>query len=452
MRIIVVGMGKVGNTVAEQLSLELHDVTVIDKDEDALNEAVQNYDVIGVAGNGAVCRTLRDAGTEDCDLLIALTGSDEVNLLCCLLAKNLGAKSTIARVRNPEYNSEIAIIQESLGLARAVNPDKEAAAEIQRIFKVPVARNADVLAKGKMELISFVANSNCVLCGKALKDSFAKIRVPSLVCAVERRDDVIIPDGNFVIEDGDIVAVLIPTPDVTDFFKHIGIRGGDMNNVMIIGGGRIANYLVKSLTRLNINVTVIEKDRATAEELSFLYPKANVIYGDGSNRSLLLEEGLSDSDAVCCLTGIDEENIVLALFAKKVAPDIKVITKINRTSFEEVTSTLDIGSVIYPKNTTASTILQYVRAATGNNKVSDVEKLTRIINNKVEAIEFSVSEQSKVINKTLLDLQLKKNTLVGSISRDGKAFIPHGSDSINAGDTVVVITTQRLSDIDDIID
>lgn len=452
MRIIVVGMGKVGNTVAEQLSLELHDVTVIDKDEDALNEAVQNYDVIGVAGNGAVCRTLREAGAEECDLLIALTGSDEVNLLCCLLAKNLGAKSTIARVRNPEYNSEIAIIQESLGLARAVNPDKEAAAEIQRIFKVPVARNADVLAKGKMELISFVANSSCVLCGKALKDSFAKIRVPSLVCAVERRDDVIIPDGNFVIEDGDIVAVLVPTPDVTDFFKHIGIRGGDMNNVMIIGGGRIANYLVKSLTRLNINVTVIEKDRPTAEELSFLYPKANVIYGDGSNRSLLLEEGLSDSDAVCCLTGIDEENIVLALFAKKVAPDIKVITKINRTSFEEVTSTLDIGSVIYPKNTTASIILQHVRAATGNNKVSDVEKLTRIINNKVEAIEFLVSEQSKVINKTLLDLQLKKNTLIGSISRDGKAFIPHGSDSINAGDTVVVITTQRLADIDDIID
>ena len=362
------------------------------------------------------------------------------------------SRSTIARVINPEYNSEIAIIQESLGLARAVNPDKEAAAEIQRIFKVPVARNADVLAKGKMELISFVANSSCVLCGKALKDSFAKIRVPSLVCAVERRDDVIIPDGNFVIEDGDIVAVLVPTPDVTDFFKHIGIRGGDMNNVMIIGGGRIANYLVKSLTRLNINVTVIEKDRPTAEELSFLYPKANVIYGDGSNRSLLLEEGLSDSDAVCCLTGIDEENIVLALFAKKVAPDIKVITKINRTSFEEVTSTLDIGSVIYPKNTTASIILQHVRAATGNNKVSDVEKLTRIINNKVEAIEFSVSEHSKVINKTLLDLQLKKNTLIGSISRDGKAFIPHGSDSINAGDMVVVITTQRLADIDDIID
>ena len=445
-------MGKVGNTVAEQLSLELHDVTVIDKDEDALNEAVQNYDVIGVAGNGAVCRTLRSAGADDCDLLIALTGSDEVNLLCCLLAKNLGAKSTIARVRNPEYNSEIAIIQESLGLARAVNPDKEAAAEIQRIFKVPVARNADVLAKGKMELISFVVNSDCVLCGKALKDSFAKARVPSLVCAVERKDDVFIPDGNFVIEDGDIVAVLVPTPDVTDFFRHIGIHGGDMNNVMIIGGGRIANYLVKSLTRLNINVTVIEKDRATAEELSFLYPKANVIYGDGSNRSLLLEEGLCESDAVCCLTGIDEENIVLALFAKKVAPDIKVITKINRTSFEEVTSTLDIGSVIYPKNTTASIILQYVRAATGNNKVSDVEKLTRIINNKVEAIEFSVSEQSKVINKTLLDLQLKKNTLVGSISRDGKAFIPHGSDSINAGDTVVVITTQRLADIDDILD
>lgn len=452
MRIIVVGMGKVGNTVAEQLALELHDVTVIDKDEDALNEAVQNYDVIGVEGNGAVCRTLREAGAEDCDLLIALTGSDEVNLLCCLLAKNLGAKSTIARVRNPEYNSEISIIQESLGLARSVNPEKEAAAEIQRIFKVPVARNADVLAKGKMELLSFVVNSDCTLCGKALKDSFAKFKVPSLVCAVERRDDIFIPDGNFTVQEGDIVAALVPTPDVTDFFKHIGLRSSNMNNVMIIGGGRIANYLIKSLLRLNINVTVIERNRAVAEELSYLYPKANIIHGDDTNRSLLLEEGLCESDAVCCLTGIDEENIVLALFAKKVAPDIKVITKIDRTSFEEVTSTLDIGSVIYPKNTTASLILQHVRAAAGKNKVSDVEKLTRIINNKVEAIEFSVSEQSKVINKTLLDLQLKKNTLIGSISRDGKAFIPHGSDMINAGDTVVVITTQRLNDIDDILD
>lgn len=444
-------MGKVGNTVAEQLALEMHDVTVIDKDDDALNEAVQNYDVIGVAGNGAVCKTLTDAGAEECDLLIALTGSDEVNLLCCLLAKKLGVKSTIARVRNPEYNSEISLIQESLGLEKSVNPEKEAAAEIQRIFKVPVARNAEMLARGKMELLSFTANDGCSLTDKPLKDSFAKIKTRALVCAIERRDEVFIPDGNFVVKSGDTVAALIPTQNATSFFKEIGLHAGDMKNIMIIGGGRIAHYLAKGLLRLNINVTIIEKERSVAEELSFLLPKANIICGDGSNRSLLIEEGLCESDAVCCLTGIDEENIVLALFAKKVAPDIKVITKINRTAFSEVTDSLDIGSVIYPKNTTASRILRYVRADT-KKSVSDVEKLTRIINNKVEAIEFSVGEDSKVINKTLLDIRLKKNVLVGSISRNGKAFIPGGSDSIMAGDTVVIVTTQRLSSIDDILD
>lgn len=444
-------MGKVGNTVAEQLTLESHDVTVIDKDEEALNETVQRYDVFGVVGNGAVCRTLREAGVEDCDLIIALTGSDEVNLLCCLLAKKLGAKGTIARVRNPEYNSEIGIIQESLGLAKAVNPEKEAASEIQRIFKVPVARNAEMLARGKMELLSFAVNENCTLCDKQIKDSFAKIRTKALVCAVERQDDVFIPDGNFTINNGDTVAVLVPTPDVVEFFKQIGLRAGDMKNIMIIGGGRIAHYLAKSLLRLNINVTIIEKDLAVAEELSYSLPKANIIHGDGSHRSLLLEEGICEADAVCCLTGIDEENIVLSLFAKKVAPDIKVITKINRTSFEEVTKSLDIGSVIYPKNTTANLILQYVRANQKKN-ISDVEKLTRIISNKVEAIEFSVGENSKIINKTLLDIRLKKNTLVGSISRDGKAFIPGGSDSILPGDTVVIVTTQRLTAIDDILE
>ncbi len=453
LKIIVVGIGKVGQTVAEQLALEEHDVTVVDTDPDAVNDAVQSADVIGVIGNGAVQRTLQEAGVADCDLVIALTGSDEVNLLCCLMAQKTGGARTIARIRNPEYTGQIGLIQDSLGLARAINPEKEAAAEIQRILKMPVARNADMFSMGKVELISFIVDENCLLCGKSLSESFAHIKARALLCAVERGSELTIPDGNFVVQKGDVAAVLIPTAEVPDFFRQIGFRTSNVRNIMIIGGGKIAYYLVKSLLRLNVSVTIIERNREIAEKLSLEFPKANIIHGDGTNRSLLLEEGLTHMDALCSLTGIDEENIVLSLFAKSVAPQVKTVTKVNRTAFQEVIRAIDVGSVVYPKYTTANLILQYVRANSkrGGNG-GDVQKLARIINNRAEAIEFSVAEGSRVIGKTLTDLELKKGILIGSIIRDGKAFIPRGSDAIHAGDSVIVVTiTQRLTEIDDIL-
>ena len=453
MNIIVVGIGKVGYTVAEQLALENHDVTIIDTNEDVINDTLQDIDVIGVIGNGAVSKTLIGAGVDECDMLIALTGSDELNILTCLLAKKLGAGSTIARVRNLDYSNDLKIIKDSLGLTMAVNPEREAAAEIQRILKFPTARNVTFFGRDQVDLLSFVANKNCSLTDKALKDSFSKLRTQALACAVERGDEVIIPTGDFVIKDHDTVAVLTPTKTAPEFFKQIGFKTNDIRNIMIIGGGKIAVYLANALSHLSVNTTIIEKNLETALDLSERFPNINVVHGDGTNRSLLLEEGLLEADAFICLTGIDEENIVLSLFAKNASPKVKTITKVNHTLFREVIKTLDIDSVVYPKFTTANIILTSVRAKQNDDERSEVTQLTRIINNKVEAIEFEVSEDCRLIGKTLADLRIRKNILLGSITRNNTVIIPKGSDSLQVGDTVVLVTTtERLSALDDILE
>lgn len=452
MNIIVVGLGKVGYTVAEQLSQEMHDITVVDTDEDVVSDTLQDIDVNAVVGNGAVSKTLIEAGAEECDLLIAVTGSDELNILSCLLAKKLGVKDTIARVRNPEYNDDMRIIKNSLGLAMAINPEREAAAEIQRILKFPTARNVDIFGHGKVDLLSFVAHDNCTLTNKAVKDSFSKLRTKALVCAIERGKEVFIPTGDFVIEENDTVAVLTPSKTAPELFKQIGYRTNDIKNIMIIGGGKIALYLAKALSHINVCTTIIEKDLDTALNLSGTLTNTNIVHGDGTNRSLLLEEGLEDADAFCCLTGIDEENIVLSLFAKSVAPNIKTITKVNHTLFREVIQTLDIDSVVYPKFTTANIILKYVRGKAARGGVSDVHKLTRIINNKVEAIEFRVTAESGLVNREIQELDLRENILLGSITRNKEVIIPRGTDVLKEGDSVVVVTTtERLSRLDDIL-
>ncbi len=453
LNIIVVGIGKVGYTVAEQLVQENHDVTIIDTSEDVINDTLQDIDVIGVIGNGATSKTLGDAGIEECDLLIALTGSDELNIVTCLLAKQMGADSTIARVRNPEYSDDLKIIKDSLGLTIAVNPEREAAAEIQRILKFPTARNVTFFGRDQVDILSLVANNKCSLTGKAIKDSFSKIKTPALACAVERGEDVFIPTGDFVIEENDTIAVLTPTKTAPEFFKQIGFKTANIHNIMIIGGGKIGVYLAKFLNHLKINTTIIEKELDTALSLSEMLPHINVVHGDGTNRSLLLEEGIKEADAFICLTGIDEENIVLSLFAKSVNPTVKTITKVNHTLFREVIKTLDIDSVVYPKFTTAGIILKHVRAHQTGIENSDVTTLTRIINNKVEAIEFEVHKGSMVIGKMLQDLDIRKNILIGSITRGKEVRIPNGSDTLQEGDTVVVVTaTERLSKLDDILE
>ena len=453
MNIIVVGIGKVGYTVAEQLSQENHDITIIDTDEDVINDTLQDIDVIGVIGNGAVRKTLVGAGVDNCDLLIALTGSDELNILTCLLARQLGAKSTIARVRDPEYSDDMPLIKDTLGLAMSINPEREAAAEIQRILKFPTARNVDFIGHGQVDILSLVVNEKCFLAGKSIKDSFAKIKTKALVCAVERGKDIFIPTGDFVIEEGDVVAVLTPVKSASDFFKQIGFRMHGIKEIMIIGGGKISVYLAMALNEINVSTTIIEKDLDKAIALSQMLPNINVVHGDGTNHSLLLEEGLESADAFCCLTGIDEENIVLSLFAKSVNPNVKTITKVNHTIFREVIKTLDIDSVVYPKFTTASIILKYVRSKVAKDPVGEVKDLKRLINNRVEALEFQVSEDSSIAEKQIQSLNIRKNILLGSITRGKEVIIPRGDDYLKVGDRVVVVTTtERLAKLDDILD
>ena len=450
MNIIVVGIGKVGYTVAEQLSSEMHDVTVIDLDGKVVEDTMNDLDVQGICGNGASRVILDEAGIEDCDLLIALTGSDETNLLCCLLARKLGANGTIARVRTPEYNEDIRLIKDSLGLTMAVNPEKEAADEIFRILRFPSARNIDSFAKGKIDLVSFSVKKDCSLNGKALKDSFAKMKAKALVCAVERGKHVFIPNGDTIVQENDILAVLAAPEEISAFFREVNNQSAEVDSVMIIGGGRLGHYLAKELVRHKIKTTIIEQKQDVAENLSFLLPSANVICGDGTNRALLIEEGLTDVDAVCSLTGIDEENILLSLYAKSASPEAKTVTKINRIAFQEVIRSLDLDSVIYPKYITANLILQHVRARK-NNIGNNLETLYKIIDNKVEALEFTVSENDSIIDQKLEDLKLRDNVIVGCINRKGLVFIPHGKDSIKAGDTVIIVTTiQGINDLDDI--
>ena len=450
MKIIVVGIGKVGYTVADQLSNEMHDVTIVDTNNKVLDSALNSLDVIAVSGNGASRRVLTEAGVEESDLVIALTGSDEINLLCCLLATKLGANGTIARVRNPQYNEDIRLIKDSLGLSMAINPEREAAEEILRILKYPSARNIDTFAKGKINIVSFTATAGCTLCGRTVKDSFSGLKARALACAVERDDNIFIPFGDSVIEENDIVAVLVAPDETPAFFREIGLPVNTVKKTMIIGGGKIGHYLATEMCRLNMDTTIVEINPQTAEELSYLLPKANIICGDGTNRALLMEEGLRDAGAICCLTGFDEENLILSLFAKKVVPNIKTIAKINRTAFNEVVRSLDIGSVIYPKFVTANQILQHVRAKE-NNLGSNVETLYKLIDNKVEALEFHVSEDSVLLNTSLEELQLRNNVIIGSINRRGNVFIPRGKDTLQIGDSVVVVTTmQGLSDLDDI--
>ena len=452
MKIVVIGIGKVGYTVAEQLVGENHDVTLVDTSTEVLRDALGSLDAIGVSGNGATRTTLNEAGAGESELVIALTGSDEVNLLCCLIAKKLGARGTIARVRNPEYHKDLAVFSDSLGLTMAVNPEREASLEIFRLLKFPTAINVDVFSQGMIDLVSFEIVSGCNLCDKCIKDSFWGIEYNVLACAVERGDEVFIPKGDFVVREGDVMAAMIPPHEMTDFFKAIGIPVKRVKNAVIVGGGVIAQYLIGKLSGLKMDVTVIEKDPETAEKLSFLFPDANIVCADGTNRDVLLEEGLQNADALCALTGFDEENIFLSLYAKSAVPGIKTVTKVNKIAFQELTGILDIGSVVYPKYITADKILQHVRARQ-NNVGSNVETLYKIIDNKVEALEFRVAEDSFVANKTLIDLKLKPNVLIGAVTRDGHVFIPHGNDKLLPGDSVVVVTTiTGISNLDSIIE
>ncbi len=455
MNIMIVGCGKVGQTLAEQLNEKGNNITVIDTDAARLAEVTANLDVMGVVGNGATHTVQEEAGIDKTDLLIAVTGSDELNLLCCLIAKKAGDCQTIARVKNPAYSTEAPYLKDELGLAMVINPEHAAAAEIARVLRFPSAIKIDTFAKGRVELLKLRLPEGSRLVGMAVKDVVAKLGCDVLICTVERGDDAYIANGNFVFAERDIITVVASPRNAAHFFKTIGYKNRAVKNVMVVGGGETAQYLCQILHRSGISVKIIDKNRALCDELCIKFPDVDIVCGDASDQALLLEEGIERSEAFVALTGLDEENIFLSLFAKS-AGDGKVVTKINRIAFDDVIKHLDLDSTIYPKNITAEIIVRYVRAMK-NSMGSSMETLYNIIKGKVEAAEFTVTAGSPVLDTPLMELQLKKDVLIAAIIRRGHhgeraVVIPRGSDTIAEGDGVVVVArAMSIKDISDIL-
>lgn len=450
MDIIIVGCGKVGQTLVEQLNEEGNDITVIDINADKLARVTQKYDVMTVNGNGATYSIQMEAGIEQADLLIAVTASDELNLLCCLVAKKAGSCQTIARVRNPEYSKDADYLQEELSLAMVINPEYAAASEIARVLRFPSAIKIDTFAKGKAELLKFRLPEGCLLCHYAVKDITMKLHCDVLVCMVERGGEVFIPKGDMVLRPDDRVSIMATPVNASRFFKKIKLFPNQIKHVMIVGASSTAYYLTKLLLRSGISVKLIEQDETRCESFCSNLPQATVIHGDGADKELLMEEGLSEMGAFVALTNFDEENILLSLYARS-QMDGKLVTKINRIEFDEIIQKLDLDTIINPKSTTAEYIVRFVRAMK-NSLGSNVETLYTLIKGKAEAAEFSVRTTSKIVGIPLQQLHFKDNVLIACIFRKGKLFIPRGHDKIQVGDSVVVVSCHLgLHDICDII-
>ena len=450
MKIIIVGCGKVGRSITEELSAEGHDVVVIDSRYDIVEDVSNTYDVMGMVGNGASFSVQLEAGIESADVLIAVTNSDELNLLCCLIAKKGGDCKTIARVRNPMYNSDIGFIKEELGVSMIINPELAAATEIARILRFPSAIEIDTFAKGRVELLEFKIAPSSFLAGCSVREVSKKVKAEVLICAVERGEEVIIPNGNFVLAEGDNLSIVASPLHARNFFAGIGIETHQVKNTTIVGGGTIAYYLAMQLLKMGIEVKIVEKNLKRCEELSELLPEAVIIHADATNYQVLIEEGIEGCESFVPLTGIDEGNVFLSLYAKKHSK-AKTITKINRVCFDDVISTFNLGSIISPKKTTSEYILRYVRAMK-NSLGSKVETLYKIVDDKAEALEFAIRENNQLIDKPLEELKLKDNLLIACINRKGEILAPNGKTRILLGDTVIVVTTQKgLHDITDIL-
>lgn len=436
--------------VVEKLNRENHDITLIDRNPNVLRSLTDSNDVMAVVGNGAVYQVQMEAGIQEADLLIATTNSDELNMLCCLIAKKAGNCHTIARIRNPEYSTEIRYIREELNLSLAINPELAAATEISRLLRFPSAIKIDTFAKGRIELLKFIIPDHSTLDGMKVLEVSTRLKCNVLICVAERGDDVVIPGGNFVLQAGDKISFIASQKDSTDFFHKVGVVNNHVKSIMIVGGGRMTYYLGKILKNVKIKLKIVEQNLDRCNELSELLPHVMIIHGDGSDQQLLEEEGLDQMEAFASLTGFDEENIMLALYAAK-KTKAKLITKVNRTSFKDVVNSLNLGSVINPKLLTADLILQYVRAIQ-NSLGSNVETLYRIADDQAEALEFRVGNDAPMLGIPLEKLELKENLLVACINRKGRIITPRGKDTLEAGDTVIIVTTNKgLQDLKDIL-
>ena len=450
MKIIVVGDGKVGLTLTEQLSKEEHDIVVIDKNPTVLQNSQEPFDVMVVPGNGASRQVLLEAGAQDADLVIAATSADEINLLCCLTAKKLGCTHTIARVRNPEYAGQLVFLKDELGLSMVINPEATAAREMFQILQFPSFLNRDRFAKGRVEIVELKVEKGCTIIGKYLHELHENAKVKVLVCAVERGEQVYIPSGNFKIEEGDKIHVTAETRDLTKLIHYLGIPLPKMRDVVIVGGSRLGYYLANMLIQSGVKVKIIEIDYERCLQLSELLPKALIINGDGCQQKLLNEEVCGKADAVISLLNIDEVNLVISMYAKKLGVP-KVIAKIDRIEYMNVFKSFTEESFISPKNLICNDVLRYVRAV-GNSGEGSMLTLYRLIGNQVEAIEFLAGKDTHFLGVPFSKVPMRPNLLIASIRRDDRTIFPTGSDCIQLGDRVLIVTTEsgRFYELNDI--
>lgn len=453
MKIIISGCGKIGTTVIGSLVAEGHDIVAIDNNPEVIAEITNIYDVMGLCGNGVDSDILEEAGISEAELFVSFAGSDELNMLSCYLARKLGAKHTIARIRNPEYNDKsLGFMRNHLELSMAINPERLAAHEIFNLLKFPTAVKIEPFSRRYLEMLEIKLREDSFLDGVKLSDIYTKFKAKVLVCCIQRDEEVYIPDGNFVLKSGDKIGITAKHTELQKLFKGVGHLQKPAKNVIILGGGRVAYYLGEMLSNIGTAVKIIDQDEKTCEILSESLPKATIIHGDGAQQEVLLEEGLLNTDAFVSLTGMDEENILLSIFAEsKNVP--KVIAKVNRSELAEMAENLGLDTIVSPKRIVSDILITYARALK-NSVGSNVETLYKLMDGKAEALEFNVREDSRVVGIPLKELKIRKNILIGGIIRDRrKTIIPGGNDMILAGDKVVIIAANhRLHDLSDILE
>ncbi len=453
MKIIVVGCGKIGSAIIESLVEEGHDITAIDIDQNVINDTNNIYDVMGVCGNAVDYDTLNEAATQTAELLISVTNSDEVNMLVCYIAKKMGARHTVARVRNPEYNDKkLGKVRQYLDLALTINPELLAAQEIFNMIKLPAALNIETFSRRNFEMVEIALKDDSELNGISLAALRKKYKASFLISIVKRGEEVFIPDGNFVLKSGDRICITANFTEIQKLLKMLGLSKKHAKSVMILGAGKTSYYLAKMLLRSGSAVKIIDKDYDRCEQFAELLPGAVIINGDGAEQEVLLEEGINDIDVFTALTGVDEANILISCFAnsKNVS---RVITKVNRGELVSMAENLGVQSVVSPKHAVSNVITSYARALR-NSLGSNVETLYKLMDDKAEALEFNVQPDFKHQHIPLKDMHLRNDVLIAGIIRKRNAFIPTGDDEIIAGDKVVVIakvTEQKMDDLSDIL-
>lgn len=449
MNIVIVGDGKVGASLVEHLSQEGHNIVVIDRDSKIVDQMVNNYDVMGIVGNGASYDVQIEAGVPSARLFIAATSSDELNILCCLVAKKVGAHHTVARVRNPEYLKMLPFFKEELGLSMVVNPEYAAANEIAKVLRFPTAINIDTFSRGSVDLAELKIKEDNPLCDMMISDILKEFKTKVLICAVKRNSEIFIPRGDFVLKLGDKIHVTAPRDELVRFMKKLGIYRHRTKNIMIIGGGKMGYYLANQLSENGgCNVKIIEIDPDRCEELCTLLPKVQIICGDGTDRALLYEQGIEGQDAFVALTTIDEENIISSMYASSIGIS-KTVAKVNRVSYQ-VLESIGMDSAFSSKAIATNRIVGYVRALE-NSGESSVQTLYKLVDGSVEALEFKITDDFAGLGTPLKDLNIEPNTLIGSIIRNDNVIFPDGNDTIEIGDSVVVVSqSHRLRSINEI--